>query len=82
MSFSIKVITMKVSSELKKIDELLDTCAQELKIAGLEPSTEINVYLHANHFVCWCNGDFVLRATLRGGSEKHLSYCFNNIRSK
>jgi len=57
---------MKASPELMKhLNELLDTYAQEVKSAGLKPSTEKTYLLHADHFVRWCNGDFVPGARLK-----------------
>lgn len=57
---------MKVSPELlKQLNELLDTYTQDVKSAGLEPSTEKTYLLHADHFVRWCNGEFVPGARLK-----------------
>ncbi|WP_315795303.1 hypothetical protein [Paenibacillus sp. BIC5C1] len=57
---------MKVSPELlKQLNEMLDAYTQDVKNSGLKPSTEKTYLLHANHFVRWCNGDFVPGARLK-----------------
>ena len=49
---------------MNEVEAALKRYEQDVKVAGLAPSTEATYLLHAQNFVRWLKGDFVPGAKL------------------